>query len=160
MCIYFSYWLLQWSFLDVIDLQGLEIRSKFGWFSSQHLVDTVTFKCWWNISQLLVVYNTMCFRVFLKVSSILKTSSTGDQKYYGRYDTTTSQKINWLRILLNIFTIIPIRHVTQKKRILFVPEDRWLRPISDSDVQQLIQRSLWEAGGRTGISALLLHRRL
>ena len=28
----------------------------------------------------------MCFRVFLKASSILETSSTGDQKCYGPYD--------------------------------------------------------------------------
>ena len=66
----------------VIDMQGLEIRSIFGQFS-QHLVDTVTFKCQWNIGWLSVVYNTMCFRVFLNVSSILETSSTGDQKCYG-----------------------------------------------------------------------------
>ena len=87
----------------VIDMQGLEIRSIFGQFS-QHLVDTVTFKCQWNIGRLSVVYNTMCFRVFLNVSSILETSSTGDQKCYGPYDMTTSTSMkmplkNRLRIL-------------------------------------------------------------
>ena len=117
MCIYFSSWRLHWCFLDVMDLQRLEIRSIFGRYSSQHLDDTVTFKCWWNISRLSGVYNTMCFRVFLKASSILETSGTSDQKCYGPYDMTmsmsmkTSQK-NRLRILLNIFAIIPIHHVT------------------------------------------------
>ena len=53
-------------------------QAIFGQYS-QHLVDTVTFKCRWNIGRLSVVYNTMCFfRVFLKVSSILETSITGD----------------------------------------------------------------------------------
>ena len=66
-------------------MQGLEIRSIFGQYS-QHLVDRVTFKCRWNNCRLSVVYNTLCFRVFLKASSILETSSTGDQKCYGPYD--------------------------------------------------------------------------
>ena len=66
-------------------MQDLEIQSIFGQYS-QHLVDTVTFKCQWNIGWLSVVYNTMCFRVFLKASSILETSSTSDQKCYGPYD--------------------------------------------------------------------------
>ena len=85
--------------------------------SSQHLDNTVTFKCWWNIGRLSGVYNTMCFRVSLKASSILEMSSTGDQKCYGPYDTTMSTSMktslkNRFRILLNIFAIIPICHVT------------------------------------------------
>ena len=165
-CIYFSYWRLHWCFRDVIEVQRLEIQSIFGRYGSQHLDDTVTFKCWWNIGRLSVVYNTMRFRVFLKASSILETSSTGDQKCYRPYDTTTSTSMktslnNRLHILLNICAIILICHVTliKKKGILFGAEERWPRPILDSDIQQLIQRSIWEVGGRTGISALLLYRR-
>ena len=127
MCIYFSYWRLHWCFLDVIEVQRLEIQSIFGRYGSQHLDDTVTFKCWWNIGRLSVVYNTMRFRVFLKASSILETSSTGDQKCYRPYDTTTSTSIktslnNRLHILLNICAIILICHVTliKKKKRNFV----------------------------------------
>ena len=127
-------------------MQGLEIWSIFGQYS-QHLVDTATFKCRWNIGRLSVVYNTMYFRVFLKASSILETSSTGDQKCYGPYDNDNDdvhENVAEKSTLhpLNIFAIILIRHVTYKKAILFGAEERWLCPISDSDVQQLIQRSI------------------
>ena len=97
-------------------MQGLEISSIFGQYS-QHLVDTVTFKCRWNIGRLSVVYNTLCFRVFLKASSILETSSTGDQKCYGPYDNDNvdvHENVAEKSTLhpLNIFAIILIRNVT------------------------------------------------
>ena len=47
-------------------------------------VSGISVNCRWYIDQL--SYNTMCFRVFSKASSILETSSTGDQRCYGPYD--------------------------------------------------------------------------
>ena len=59
----------------------------------------------------------MYFRVFLKASSILETSSPGDQKCYGPYDNDNDdvhENVAEKSTLhpLNIFAIILIPHVT------------------------------------------------
>ena len=62
----------------------------------------ISVNCWWYIDQL--SYNTMCFRVFFKASSILEMSSTGDRKCYGPYDPTTLMSMK--RLLKNRLHIL------------------------------------------------------